>query len=442
MAEEGSRPGAPAVTLGIDRLVKDAGGWGAEGRRIGLLSNDGSGPGTDSHAPGRVALLEAGIPLTHLFSPEHGLSASAPDGAAVPHGTDSLTGLPVTSLYGPQLRPEPGLLSDLDSVLVDLQDVGARFYTYLWTLTHLMEACSEAGIPLVILDRPNPLGGLREWVEGPLPDAESGIKLHIKARPKPQPKLQAKSQTNFLGRWPIPIRHSLTLGEMGLLLQAEMQLKLDLQVVPLDGWRRDMLWRDTGLPFRPPSPGIPSPESALLYPGLAFLEATNVLEGRGTAFSFRWVGAPWMVEEGGAQALADSLNRSGGSGIRARPHHLDLPEKGESCPGVLLDITDPGEVRPVALGLRLLSVLCTLWPTRFSWTPYPATVNPSGSGHLLRLLARSELVETLERAPESLDESTLESWTAAPGWWNRARPHLLYEEGKSDPTDHGLRSHS
>jgi uncharacterized protein YbbC (DUF1343 family) len=218
---------------------------------------------------------------------------------------------------------------------------------------------------------------------------------------------------------------------MALLLQAEMQLPLELQVVPMEGWRRDMLWRDTGLPFHPPSPGIPSPESALLYPGLALLESTNILEGRGTDLSFRWLGAPWM-EEGGTRALADTLNRSPVEGVLAKARPLALPDRSEAspggaCPGVLLEVTEPEKVRPVALGLRLLTILHTLWPNRFSWTPYPTAVNPSGQGHLQRLLARRGVVERLEMVPGKLDESTILGWTAAPDWWARVAPHLLYE---------------
>jgi uncharacterized protein YbbC (DUF1343 family) len=338
------------------------------------------------------------VPLAHLFSPEHGLTVTTPDGVPVPHGTDPETGLPVTSLYGDDLRPDPSALHQLDLMLVDLQDVGARFYTYLWTVSYLMEGCAEAGVPLWVLDRPNPLGGREEWVEGPLP--EQG------------------SPATFLGRWPIPVRHSLTLGEMTRLLRAEMELDLELHVITMEGWRREMLWRDTGLDFHGPSPGIPTPESALLYPGLALLEATNVDEGRGTDLAFRWMGAPWMD----AKRMADALNRIGPDGVRARPQVLDGLR-----PGVLLDITAPRAVRPAALGLRLLSLLLILCPNRFSWTPYPTAVNPGGSGHLLRLLGRSEVVETLERVPESIDSDTLERWTRAPEWWTRAGPHLLYE---------------
>ena len=399
------------VTLGIHRLLGASGailGASPLTAPFGLLTNDGAfALGGESQGrspiPTRVALLEAGLPLGLLFSPEHGLSAAAPDGTPVAHSLDQATGLPVTSLYGSELGPAPESLRNLSMVLVDLQDVGARFYTYLWTLTYLMEACAEAAVPIRVLDRPNPVGGRPEWVEGPLPDPDA--------------------PSTLLCRWPIPIRHSLTLGEMALLLRAEMRLDVDLKVVAMEGWKREMFWPDTGLPFYPPSPGIRSFESALLYPGLAFLESTNLLEGRGTEYAFRWLGARWLVGE----QLAFTLNQFDPGGIRAHPHPLALPGEATPCPGVLFEVTSPEEVRPVALGLRLLAVLRTLWPERFSWAPYPTAVNPSGRGHLLRLLAREEVAATLEEAPQRVDGRVLETWTQAPGWWTRAAPHLLYD---------------
>jgi uncharacterized protein YbbC (DUF1343 family) len=346
--------------------------------------------------------MKSGLPLSRLFTPEHGLSASAPDGVGVRDTVDQETGLPVTSLYGSDFRPPAAALEDLDLILVDLQDVGVRFYTYLWTLSLFMESCSAAGIPVWVLDRPNPLGGMKAWVEGPLPEESAPRTL--------------------LCRWPVPIRHSLTLGEMALLLKHEMELDLDLKVVAMEGWRRRMFWADTGLEFVPPSPGIPAPESALLYPALAFLEATNVLEGRGTSHAFRWLGAPWVD----AAAMAQALNESGPPGVRAHPLTLDVPlERGE-CPGISLEVTNPVELRPVALGLRLLSLLRTLFPNRFSWTPYPTQANPAGEDHLLRLVGRSEVVDTLERTPESIDKETLLGWTRVREWWDRAGPFLLY----------------
>ena len=311
-----------SVILGIDRFLqrpRDFLGGIPSPRRIGLLTHDGAwtGPaGPVEETPSRVALQRSGLPLVQLFSPEHGITASAPDGEAVPHGTDNRTGLPVSSLYGSDLRPAPEVLEGLDLVLVDLQDVGARFYTYFWTLSHLMEACAEAAVPVLILDRPNPLGGEACWVEGPMPDP--GFPPH------------------FLARWPIPIRHSLTLGEMARLLTAEKKLDLELGVVPAVGWRRELLLTRTALPFHPPSPGLPSPESVLLYPGLALLEATNIWEGRGTPRAFQWFGAPWMD----GVRMASEMNRAGFPGVRAHSQALVGPHRGNPCPGVVLEVTD------------------------------------------------------------------------------------------------------
>jgi uncharacterized protein YbbC (DUF1343 family) len=366
------------------------------------VTNDGSPSGLEGlgFPSSRTALLDAGVPLTHLFTPEHGLSALESDGRAVADGRDPVTGLRVTSLYGPRLAPPAEALAGLDLVLFDLQDVGARFYTFLWTLSHLLESCAGAQVPLRVLDRPNPLGGLPEWVEGPLPDPDAA--------------------PSFLRRWPVPVRHSLTLGEMARLLRAEMDLSVDLEVVPMEGWRRETLWPTTGLRFHPPSPGIPSFESALLYPGLALLEATNVREGRGSPLSFRWMGAPWL--EAGAGAAA--VNEAGLPGIRACPREVAL--EGGTQRGVEIEVTDPGAVRPVALGLRLLALLCTLWPGRMAWAAYPTVANPGGGGHLLQLTGSAQTVKALEAAPESMTKDRVRELTRAPGWWSRAEPHLLY----------------
>lgn len=373
--------------------------------RAGLLTNDGarvtqSGAGHPG-ATSREALMGEGVDIVRLFSPEHGLSAQGPDGVAMPHARDPDTGLPVISLYGNTRTPDPEALRELDLILVDLQDVGARFYTYLWTLTHMVEAAAQAGIPVVILDRPNPLGGLEAAVEGPLP--------------------QEDFTPTFLGRWPVPIRHSLTLGEMALLLQAEMGLESHVEVLAMEGWDRSMLWRDTGIPFYPPSPGIPSPESALFYPGTALLEATNLLEGRGTSVAFRWFGAPWLDQN----RLCKAINEMKAGEVEAHPHHLAIPGSSGDCPGVLLNSGAPEALRPVALGLHLLVLLGTFHPDRFRWTPYPTAVNPKGGNHLSLLLAHGKVEEILQH-PEGFNSAMIDEWCRAPGWWDRASPHLLY----------------
>jgi len=399
-----------SVRLGIDTLLADPAtvlGTVRAGGRIGLLTNDGARVGLGVPGPGvlsRVALKRSGLNLIRLFSPEHGMTAAAPDGAAVADSEDVETGIPVVSLYGSRRRPAREAVEDLDRILVDLQDVGARFYTYLWTLSHLMEVAAEVGVPLTVLDRPNPLGGQEDWVEGPMPEA-------------PDP-------SSFLGRWPLPIRHSLTLAEMASLLRDEMELDLDLGIVPMGGWDRSMLWRDANLRFHPPSPGIPSPESALLYPGLVLLEATSVLEGRGTSWPFRWFGAEWLD----AKAMAERLNSAMPAATWARPYSSLVAGAGANpYPGVLIEVRSPAALRPVALGLRLLALLRTLYPEECRWAPYPTTVNPTGEGHLGNLLADPTLVSALENAPASVDEAMIQDRTRAPDWWRRARPHLLYD---------------
>lgn len=378
-----------AVLTGASRILRDPGRFPLlfqTRRRVGLVTNASVGPG-------RLELQEAGVPLVRLFTPEHGLDARGEDGTPQPDGWDPSTGLPVKSLYGARPRPSPVDLRDLDLLLFHLQDVGARFYTFLWTLTHVMEACADVGLPLWILDRPNPLGGQRRVVEGPLPDADTPESL--------------------LCRWPIPVRHSLTLGELARLLQEEMALDVDLTVVSMEGWRRDMHWPATGLPFQPPSPGIPSFASALLYPGLALLEATTLGEGRGTPRAFQVVEGPGLNGE----RLAHALNRRSPPGVEAISR----------ASGIRLRILEPESVRPVALGLHLLAVLRTLDPERPLWSPYPTADNPSGQHHLLRLLGSRDAVEALVDEPEGVQAPRIRNWTRIQGWWKRVESHLLYD---------------
>ena len=408
------------VVLGVDRVLGDSGaapGWASSGKALGLLTSRGSPPGPGAaqvDLPGQAghpgpagsprALLHSGFPIARLFSPEHGLGATEVDGVPVPDGVDPETGLPVTSLYRGTVAPPMESLSGLDGVLVDLQDVGARFYTYIWTLSHLMAACARARIPVAILDRPNPLGGRPESVEGPLPDRDLS--------------------PSFLCRWPVPIRHSLTMGEMALLLRGEMKLALEVAVVSMAGWRREMTWPETGIPFRPPSPGLPDSLALFTYPALALLEATNVLEGRGTPLSFQWFGAPWVDEE----ALVSHLRDLGIPG-------LEVESRARAVPGVRLKVTGPGAFRPVAAGLQILALLRTLFPQDFSWQSYPTAVNPGGEDHLLHLLRSRELVRILEGDPgRLLDQKFLTRCTTAPGWWTRVTPYLLYSCGNPMPS--------
>jgi uncharacterized protein YbbC (DUF1343 family) len=391
----------PQVLFGIDQVLSTPGMLNG---RLGLLTNDAARTALDSHLRSRVALQRAGFNLVHLFSPEHGLEANTADGAAVGDGYDTLTGIPVVSLYGKRMHPPPESLADLDAVVFDIQDIGARFYTYIWTLSHLLEACAEAGVPLVVLDRPNPLGGDLAAAEGPT--------------------LDVTRFGSFVGRAAIPIRHSLTVGELAQLWNAEWKRSANLRVVPCCGWTRAMHWPDTGLPFVQTSPAIASYESALLYPGLCLFEATNLSVGRGTSLAFQAIGAPWLK----AAEVTAAFNALKLSGIRAETTTFTPslpPYLGTSCSVVRMRLTEPCSLQPVRSGLHLLATtIATHWPD-FQWASYPTVANPTGEGHFERLIGQAGIRETLESNPPDLAER-IEAWTTTPGWRERVAGCLLY----------------
>jgi uncharacterized protein YbbC (DUF1343 family) len=342
------------VRSGLEVFLKRERGT-LSGERVGFITNHTSV--MHDLTPGTDALLAAGVRLAALFSPEHGLFGSTADGAAVPSGWDAHSGLPVYSLYGETRRPTPDMLAGLcrehplarserlDVLLFDIQDVGARFYTYVWTMTHAMEAAAGAGLPFVVLDRPNPIGG--EIVEGPV--LESGF-------------------ASFVGRYPVPVRHGLTAGELARYVNGEFKLGTDLQVVPVEGWRRELWYDETGLPWVPPSPAMPSLETAMAYPGACLIEGTNLSEGRGTALPFQVVGAPWL----NGRALAEVLNRLSLPGVRFRVTQFvpsDSKWAGKMCHGVQWHILDRRAFRPVEMALHLFVVIRSLWPDDFAWLP-------------------------------------------------------------------------
>jgi uncharacterized protein YbbC (DUF1343 family) len=394
------------VRYGIDMLLAGMSG-DLMGKRVGLVTNDAAATSaTYTHmlTPTRLALQEAGVNLVALFSPEHGLGAAAADGAEIGHGFDPLTGLPVHSLYGASFRPSAEQLAGLDLLLFDIPDVGARFYTYIWTLSHVMEACADAGLPLWILDRPNPLGGYLADAEGPMLDES-----HI---------------STFVGRWDIPIRHCLTAGELARLWHKEKQLSLELMVVKMGGWSRKLHWPATGNPFVPMSPAMPSYEAALVYPGTCFFEGTNVSEGRGTASPFQQVGAPWMD----GLAVADGFNAQAVPGIVARPVQFTPTSgkyAGELCYGVMLHGVEPERARPVQAGLLLLAEILDLHREEFVWLPYPTAANAPGFGHFDRLVGQLHIREALSAQLDNL-HSQIVGWTAAPDWAERVGGILLY----------------
>ncbi|HEY6106328.1 MAG TPA: DUF1343 domain-containing protein [Anaeromyxobacteraceae bacterium] len=315
------------------------------GRRVGLVCNP---TAVDRRLRHAADLLHAapGVRLLRLFGPEHGVRGDAQYLAAVPDERDRRTGLPVHSLYGPtreSLRPTAAQLAGLDALVFDVQDVGTRFYTYQATMLLCMEPAAEAGLKFVVLDRPNPLGGL--LVEGP------------RLRP---------GFESFCGLHDLAVRHGMTVGELALLFRAERGLELDLEVVPCRGWRRRMGFAETGLPWVIPSPNMPTAETALVYPGMCLLEGTNLSEGRGTTRPFHLFGAPWLD----ADRLVRDLARERLPGARFRPASF-VPawdkHAGTRCHGAELFVSDTRRFRPVRTGLACLALARAQAPRRFAW---------------------------------------------------------------------------
>lgn len=275
-------PPRPDVRAGAEVLVDDSVSLVA-GRRVGLVTNhtglvDIDGAGLRSTADVLAEMPD--VDLAALFAPEHGIRGEAEAGVAVEDAVDEATGVPVHSLYGGTREPSADVLDDLDVLLFDIQDIGTRYYTYVWTMSLAMEAAGRAGVPFVVLDRPNPIGGT---IQGNVLDPEF---------------------STFVGRFPVPMRHGLTPGELARLLVGEFGVAVDLTVVPADGWTRELPFEETGLPWVPPSPNMPSVTSALHYPGTCLFEGTPLSVARGTEIAFQQVGAPWLD----APALVEALD--------------------------------------------------------------------------------------------------------------------------------------
>ena len=335
----------PRVKVGLE-LLRERGRAFLGNQRVGLLCHQASVTADLEHATEVVRSIK-GCTLAALFAPEHGLWGTAQAEARVAPRRDRATGLPVWSLYGRSRRPTPAMLRGLELLLCDLQDVGARYYTFVWTLALTMQACARAGVKLLVLDRPNPLGGLA--VEG---------------------NVLEERFASFVGLHPLPVRHGMTIGELALYLNTRRRLGARLSVLPMRGWRRKMTWEATGLPWVPPSPNMPTPDTARVYPGGCLLEGTNLSEGRGTTRPFEWVGAPFIEPERWAAALrAEHL-----PGVHFRPCVFQpafQKWKVRECGGVQLHVTDPERFKPYLTGLALIATARRLYPGAFAWRNPP-----------------------------------------------------------------------
>lgn len=323
-------PGPP-VKAGVDVLLEDGAAL-LGGLRVGLITNH-TGVTLDGRSTIDTLAALPNVRLVALFGPEHGLRGQAVGGVRVESGRDPVTGLPFRSLYGETRKPTPEMLSDLDALVFDIQDIGVRYYTYIWTMALALEAAAENGLRFIVLDRPNPIGGVH--VQGSVLDT---------------------AFATFVGLYPVPMRHGLTIGEMARLINAEYDLGADLVVVPARGWQRDMPFDATRLNWLPPSPNMPTVESATHYAGTCLFEGTNISVGRGTPEAFAQIGAPWLD----AESIVSRLNARGLPGtvfeaIRFTPQDPDDRKfAGEMVQGIRFRITDEATYDPTIAAVAAL----------------------------------------------------------------------------------------
>ncbi len=400
------------IETGLDVLCADRLDL-LRGRRVGVLCHPASVAGDLTHAVDR--LIQAGVKPTRLFGPEHGVRGEAQDMIGVEHDKDARTGIPVTSLYGEtfeSLTPRAAELADVDVLVIDLQDVGSRYYTYVWTMALAMQAAARAGVAVVVLDRPNPLGGQPDAIEG------GGV----------EPRCES-----FVGLGAVPVRHGMTAGELARLVRAGMPwgaprfarpLDCDLTVVAMRGWRRALPFDATGLPWVLPSPNMPTLDTAFVYPGQCLVEATNLSEGRGTTRPFELVGAPFLD----GYRLAARLEALALPGVRFRPlsfRPMFHKFAKQSCGGVQLHVTDRATFRPYRAGLALLAAARAEAPADFRWRtePYEFVADPPA----IDLLTGSDAARRAIDRGATLDELAAGFAEFEAAFAARRAPHLLPE---------------
>ncbi|MGH7457760.1 MAG: exo-beta-N-acetylmuramidase NamZ family protein [Longimicrobiaceae bacterium] len=395
-----------SVVPGLEVLLGEKTGEFA-GARAGLCCNHTAVDRRLRHAA--ELLPEAGFDLVRLFGPEHGTRAAVQMMEGVDEQPDAVTGLPTVSLYGDSeesLHPAPETLEDLDTVFFDIQDIGARYYTYQATLGYLMEVAGRTGTRVVVLDRPNPLGGTA--TEGPL--------VH--------PGYQS-----FVGAFPLAVRHGMTAGELALYFTRHCGVECEVEVIPCRGWRRDSWFDQTGLPWVYPSPNIPTLETAAVYPGMCLFEATNVSEGRGTTRPFHLAGAPWLDPRGLAGRCAEGARGAGLEGVAFRPaSFIPTFEKhaGHLCGGVEVHVLERDKLTPFLLGMVVLEAVYQTDPENFGWRtePYEFVSDPPA----IDLLTGSSLFRQTLLDGRPVHELPAEWKRELEAFRERRRECLLYRQ--------------
>ncbi|MDE2879517.1 DUF1343 domain-containing protein [Candidatus Palauibacter soopunensis] len=382
-----------AVRPGIDVLLADSSHL-IDGRRVGLITNR-SGVGRDGTSSIDLLHGYAGAELAALFAPEHGIRGTEAEGSAIDDATDEGTGLPVYSLYGETRSPTPEMLASIDVLAFDIQDIGARYYTYVSTMALAMEAAGGAGIPMIVLDRPNPIGGL---TQGPVLDP---------------------AFATFVGLYPVPTRHGLTAGELARLYRGAFGVEVELHVVPAAGWSADRWFDETSLPWIAPSLNMPSLESATHYPGTCLFEGTNLSVGRGTPTAFQVLGAPWLDGEAWVAEIGAVAPSLPGVEVRAITFTPESPSDGrfggEEISGIRLTVTDRSAYDPVRTAVAALLAARRLSGDAWEWRVR----------HFDRLAGSDRLRLAIDRGAP-LDEITSEWAADVAAFEALRRPYLLY----------------
>ncbi len=332
------------VRLGSERLLDSP---ALDGKRVGVVCNPASVDGHLRHIADRLA-AHPRARLAAIFGPQHGFRSDVQENMIeTGHGEDEIRQVPVYSLYSETRQPTAAMLRDLDLLVIDLQDVGTRIYTYIYTMANCLMAARAHGVKAIVCDRPNPIGGLA--IEGPM---------------------LARGFESFVGQYPIPMRHGMTIGELARLFNEEFGIGADVDVIAMEGWPREMYHDATGLPWVLPSPNIPTLDTAIVYPGTVLFEGTNVSEGRGTTRPFELVGAPRIV----AERFADQMNRLELPGVRFRPAVFEPTfhkHAQQQCGGCQIHVLDRARFRPVETGVALVAAFRASDPERFAWRDPP-----------------------------------------------------------------------
>jgi uncharacterized protein YbbC (DUF1343 family) len=393
------------VSLGTDRLLASS---RLDGRRVGIVCNPASIDRELRHIADRFVETMGpqeparhGARLTAIFGPQHGFRSDVQENMIeTGHARDVLRRVPLYSLYSETREPTAEMLRDVDLLVVDLQDVGTRIYTYIYTMANCLVAAKKHGLTIIVCDRPNPIGG--DAVEGPMlkPGFES-----------------------FVGLYPLPMRHGMTIGELAGLFNDAFGIGADLEVIPMEGWSRGMYFDETGIPFVLPSPNIPTVDSTIVYPGTVLFEGTNVSEGRGTTKPFELLGAPWVD----AERFTGGMNALGLPGVRFRPTVIEPTfhkHAGVSCGGCQIHVLDRAAFRPVETGVALIAAFRAADPDRFRWRDppyeYEHTLLPIDI-----LAGSSTLREQIEAGVSARDIAR--GWEGSTaGFIERRKPFLLY----------------